>query len=86
MRQGVHISVVEARARLSRWLKRLEDEFIIARRGKPIGILIAPEEYEELRRVQVYLQMLPLCRSPAGSGVTADELLLASREKSEERG
>ncbi|HHS98590.1 MAG TPA: type II toxin-antitoxin system Phd/YefM family antitoxin [Chloroflexi bacterium] len=83
----MRISVAEAHNRLSRWLKRLDEGPItITRRGKPVGVLIAPEEYEELRRVQAYLQMLRLSRSLAESGITADDLFRASREELEGRG
>jgi len=83
----MRISVAEAHNRLSHWLKRLhEGPIIITRRGKPVGILIAPEQYEQLRRVQAYLQMLRLSQSLADSGVTADDLFRASREELEGRG
>jgi prevent-host-death family protein len=85
VKQRIHISVVEARRGLSHWLRRLK-EGPITRRGKPVGVLIAPEKYEELRRVQAYLQVLRLSRSLAESGVTADELLHASREDPEGQG
>lgn len=42
--------------------------------GKPVGVLVSPEEYERLRRVQAYLEMLRLSRSLQDSDVTADEL------------
>ena len=83
----MRISVAEVHNRLFCWLKRLEEGPItITRRGKPVGVLTAPEEYEELRQVQAYLQMLRLSRSLAESGVTADELFCASREELEGRG
>jgi prevent-host-death family protein len=82
----MHISVAEAHSRLSRWLNRVQNGPItITRRGKPVGVIISPEEYERLRRVQAYLQMLRLSHSLRDSGVTADELFWASREELEER-
>jgi prevent-host-death family protein len=82
----VYISVAEAHNRLSRWLKKVQDEPItITRRGKPVGVIISPEEYEQLRRVQAYLQMLRLSGKLSKSGVTASELIRASREELEER-
>jgi prevent-host-death family protein len=81
----MYISVAEAHNRLSRWLKRLDEGPItITRRGKPVGVLIAPEEYEELRRVQAYLQMLRLSQSLRESGAMAEELLRVSRRELEE--
>jgi len=82
----MYISVAEAHNRLSRWLKKVrEGPITITKRGKPVGVLIAPEEYEELRRVQAYLQMLRLSQSLRESGVTAGELFQTSREELEER-
>jgi prevent-host-death family protein len=80
------ISIAEAHNRLSRWLKRIrEGPITITRRGEPVGVIVAPEEYERLRRVEAYLQMLRLSRSLADSGVTADELFQSSRQELEER-
>ncbi len=82
----MYISIAEAHNRLSRWLNRVEEEPItITRRGKPVGVIISPEEYERLRRVQAYLQMLRLSNSLRQSGVTADELFRASRRELENR-
>jgi prevent-host-death family protein len=82
----MYISVAEAHNRLSRWLNKVQDGPVtITRRGRPVGVIISPEEYERLRRVQAYLQMLRLSRSLRDSDVTADELFQASREELEER-
>ena len=82
----MHISVSEAHNRLSRWLEKIGDEPItITRRGKPVGVIISPQEYERLSRVKAYLQMLRLSRSLSESGVTAGELFDASREELEKR-
>ncbi len=80
------ISVAEAHNRLSRWLKKVQDGPItITKRGKPVGVIISPEEYERLRQVRAYLQMIHLSRSLHESGATADKLFQASREELEER-
>jgi prevent-host-death family protein len=82
----MHISVSEAHNLLSRWLDRVEDgPLTITRRGKPVGVIISPEEYDRLRQVQAYLEMLRLAGSLRESGVTANELFRASREELEER-
>jgi prevent-host-death family protein len=82
----MYISVAEAHNRLSRWLKEVKDQPItITRRGKPVGVIISPEEYERLHRVAAYLQMLRLSQSinESESGVTAEELFQASRAELE---
>ena len=86
MSNHIHISVAEAHNRLSRWLNKVEDGPVtITRWGKPVGVIISPREYEQLRRVQVYLQMLRISSSLQDSGVTADELFQASRQELEDR-
>ena len=80
------VSITEVHNRLSYWLKRVPEQAVtITRRGKPVGVLVSPEEYERLRQVQAYLQMLRLSHSLQESDVTADELFDASREELEAR-
>jgi PHD/YefM family antitoxin component YafN of YafNO toxin-antitoxin module len=67
---------------LSYWLKKVSNEPItITRRGEPVGVLISPEEYEHMRRVSAFWQMLRLSQSLQDSGATADELFRASHEE-----
>ncbi len=80
------ITVAEAHNRLSRWLKKIKHGPItITRRGKPVGVIIDPDEYERLRRVYGDLQMTRLSRTLAERDVTAAELFAASREELEAR-
>lgn len=79
------ISVAEAHNRLSQLLKQVEQGPItITKRGKPVGVIIAPDEYERLRKVQAYLQLLRLSASLQDRSVTASELFLASRQELED--
>jgi prevent-host-death family protein len=80
------VSITEVHNRLSYWLEKVpEQAVIITRHGQPVGVLISPEEYERLRKVQAYLDMLRLSHSLQDSGVTADGLSQASREELEAR-
>lgn len=81
------ISVAEAHNRLSHWLRQVEKGKVvrITRRGEPVGVIIDPEDYERLRQVQAYLQMLSLSRSLQDSEISAQELYQASRGELEER-
>ena len=82
----MQISITEAHNRLSHWLEKVPDRAItITRRGKPVGVLVSPEEYEHLRQVQAYLEMLRLARLLQDRDVTAQELFQASREELEGR-
>lgn len=58
---------------------------IITRRGKPDVVVMAYSEYEKLRRLQAYQEMLRLARELRETGVTAEELLIASRAELEDR-
>ena len=72
--------------RLSYWLKKVPERLVtITRHGEPVGVLISPEQYERLRQVQAYLEMLRLSHTLQDSGVTADELSQTSREELEAR-
>jgi prevent-host-death family protein len=80
------VPVTKIHNRLSHWLSQVhKDHVIITRRGKPVGVLVSPEEYERLRQVEAYLKMIRLSRSLQEADVTADELLRTSREELEAR-
>jgi prevent-host-death family protein len=77
----MNITIAEAHNRLSHWIKQVQHGPItITRRGKPVGVIIDPEEYERLRQVQAYLQMIELSHNLKDSGLTASELYEASRK------
>ena len=79
------ITVAEAHNRLSHWLKQVRtNPIVIKRRGKAIGVLIDPEEYDRLRRVAAYLQLLDISHELA-EAPNADEIYRASRQELEER-
>ena len=82
----MQVSITEMHNRLSYWLKKIPGQSVtITRRGKPVGVLVSPEQYERLRQVQAYLEMLRLSHSLQNSDATADELIQASREELEAR-
>ena len=80
------ISIAEAHNRLSHWLKQVEkgQPIRITNRGRPVGVIIDPEEYEQLRQVQAYLEMISLARALSESDLTASELYRAGREDLEQ--
>lgn len=81
------ISIAEAHNRLSHWLKLVEKgkTVRITKRGKPVGVMIHPDEYERLRQVQAYLEMISLSHTLRESSITASELYRAGREELEKR-
>lgn len=81
------ISIADAHNRLSALLKELDKGPIhITRRGKPVGVIISPEEYDRLRQVQAFLQMIELSHQLRDQGLKANELYRASRDELEHGG
>ena len=79
------VSIAEARNRLSSLLKQVrKSPIVITRRGKAMGVIMDPEEYERLRRVGAYLQLLDIS-DEIGEGASADEIYRASRRELEEQ-
>jgi prevent-host-death family protein len=79
----MNISIAEAHNHLSALLKCLsEGPVLISRRGKTVGVLISPEEYEKLRRVQAYLELVNISHELRESP-SADEIYRASRDELE---
>jgi prevent-host-death family protein len=79
------ISIADAHNRLSALLRQVEKGPIrITRRGKTVGVLISPEEYENLHQVKAYIQMLNLAHELRESA-SAAELYGAARQELEEQ-
>ena len=81
------ISIAEAHNRLSHWLKQVEKgtTIRITRRGKPVGVIMDPDEYERLRQVQAYLEMVSFAHVLRETDLTARELYRAGRDELEQR-
>jgi len=74
------VSMTDAHKRLSVLLKTIPDgSIMITRRGKPAGVLISPGEYEHLRQVDAFKQMLDLSHTLNATDLSADELYQTSR-------
>lgn len=79
-------TTTEAHNRLSHWLKKIPERPItITRRGNSVAVLVSPQEYERLRQVHAYLEMLRLSHSLQDGNVAASELFAASRAELEAR-
>ena len=78
------IPITEAHNRLSTLLKKVQKSpIMLTRRGKPVGVLLSPEEYERLRQFEAYNQVVRLSHSLRESGVSAADLYRTSREELE---
>ncbi len=79
------ISIAEAHNHLSSLLKEVKNgPIIITRRGKAVGIIISPDEYENLQQVKAYIRMINLSHELHDS-ISAQEVYKASRQELEER-
>lgn len=82
----IDIPIAEAHNRLSALLKKVQKSPItLTRRGKPVGVLLSPEEYERLRQFEAYSQVVRLSRTLSESGVRAAELYRTSHDELEGR-
>lgn len=82
----INIPIAEAHNRLSSLLKKVQNNPItLTRRGKAVGVLISPEEYEHLRKLSAYNTIVKLSETLRESGVSASELYQASRNELEGR-
>ena len=82
----VKVSIAEAKKGFSALLKRVQQEpVIVTRRGKPDAVILSFDEYERLRRLRAYSNMVRLSQELAEIGVTATELYEASRKELEKR-
>jgi prevent-host-death family protein len=82
----IDVPIAEAHNRLSALLKKVQkNPIMLTRRGKPVGVLLSPEEYERLRQYEAYSHVVRLSRSLSESGVSAAELYRTSRDELEGR-
>jgi len=80
------VSIAEAKSGFSALLKRAREELVIVtRRGEPEAVILPFAEYERLRRLRAYSNMVRLSRELEEVGVTATELYEASRKELEGR-
>ena len=81
----IDISIAEAHNKLSALLKKVQKSpILITRRGKPVGVILSLEEYEHLRQMAAYNQVVSLADSLRESGLTAADLYQASRRELED--
>ncbi|MCS7010979.1 MAG: type II toxin-antitoxin system Phd/YefM family antitoxin [Anaerolineales bacterium] len=82
----LHLPIAKAHNRLSTLLKKVaQTPIVLTRRGKAVGVLISPEEYERLKRFEAYDTLVSIAQTLRESGLTADELHRTSREDLEGR-
>jgi len=80
----ITIPIAHAHNRLSSLLKKAqENPILLTRRGKAVGVIISPEEYERLRQFEAYNNVVRLSQNLRESGVTASELYQSSRHELE---
>ena len=83
------VPIAEFKAGISRWFKSLKNTgqpVIITQNGKPAGVLLSPEDYDELVYKKAFLDSIGRGIADAESGKTyrteqAQSLLKARRSK-----
>ena len=82
----INIPIAQAHNRLSSLLKKVQKSpILITRRGKAVGVILSPEEYERLRQFEGYNNVLLLSQTLSMNGVSAKELYQGSRDELEGR-
>ncbi len=79
-------AVAEAKKSFSRLLREAQTQpVVITRHGKPEAVMMSYTEYNRLRRLQAYEQLLALNERLRGQGPLVDDLLQASRADLDQR-
>jgi prevent-host-death family protein len=82
----IDVPIAEAHNRLSALLKKVQKAPIrLTRRGKPVGVILSPEEYDRLRQFEAFSQVVQLSHVLRESGVNAADLYRTSRDELEGR-
>ena len=82
----INVPVAEAHNRLSALLKKVQKgPIMLTRRGKPVGVILSPEEYDRLRQFEAVSQVVQLSHALRESGVSASALYRTSRDELEGR-
>jgi prevent-host-death family protein len=82
----INIPIAQAHNRLSSLLKKVQKSpILITCRGKGVGVILSPEEYERLRQFEGYNNVLLLSQTLRMNGVSAKELYQGSRDELEGR-
>lgn len=82
------VSVAEAKRDLTKLLREVEEkqlEITITRRGEPYMMIVRYKDYERLRRVRAYVDLVKISEELKGSGLKASEIYQESRRELEER-
>jgi prevent-host-death family protein len=80
----IDVPIAEAHNRLSALLKKVQKgPIMLTRRGKPVGVILSPEEYDRLRQFEAFSQMVQLSHTLRESGVSAADLYRTSRDELE---
>jgi prevent-host-death family protein len=80
----IDVPIAEAHNRLSALLKKVQKgPIMLTRRGKPVGVILSPEEYDRLRQFEAFSQVVQLSQTLRESGVSAADLYRTSRDELE---
>lgn len=80
------IPVGQFKSSLAKYLKEIQikrNSLIITQNGKPAGVLISPEEFDELRETKLFIESISrgLSDSDKGEVVSSSQLRKALRKR-----
>jgi prevent-host-death family protein len=81
----INIPVSAAHNRLATLLEKAQNNpILLTSRGKPVGVLLSPGNYKQLRQAAAYIQLLEISHEIRKSA-SADKIYRASRQELEDR-
>lgn len=84
--QPLHIALEDIYSQYSQWSGQLQETPVaITDHDVVVGIMLSPDMYNRLCRIQAYFDIVALSRSFRENDVTAQELYRISREELEAR-
>jgi prevent-host-death family protein len=84
----VPVSIADARNHFSELIRKVETKGVdieIVRRGKTVAVLVNAEEYDRIRKIRAYRQIVEISRRIPKDSMTVTELIHAAREEVERR-
>ena len=82
------VSVAEGKKSFSRLINNAfekKEEVIVTKRGEPVVVIVAYEEYQHSKRVESYRKIMEAREVFLKAGISADEIYKESKRQLEEK-
>ena len=86
--KSTNISIAEGKRGFSRLVKDAsskKEEIIITKRGKPVAVIVAYEEYVQSKKVEGYRKIIEARETFVKTGLSSDESFRASKKQLERK-